>query len=192
MKGTQPQPTYAEVAADFGVSAQSVKKIHNRMFAQDDERNSAKSTDPEGYERGELLTEMQHAVAEGRALNKVFAPIEQTELLAMMAGITRLMFKDLGLPSNRAIGSPSMLLKYFKEYGLMRGYYTQKVEQSGSVIDIADADLTAIAQATREHLEAIEAIKARRQQRKFLDKYTSTVIEIEAEEAGVLGEAQGG
>lgn len=192
MKGTQPQPTYAEIAADFGITHKSVKKVHNRMFAEADERNSAKTTNPEGYERSEILDEMQNAVAEGRPLHKVFAPIDRDEMMAMMAGITRLMFRDLGLPSNRAIGSPAMLLKYFKEYGLMRGFYTQRVEPTGDVVSIADADLTAIAQATREHLDALEAIKVRRGERKFLDKYATKVIEIEAEDIGVLGEAQGG
>lgn len=188
MKGQRPEPTYEEIAGDFGVSTKSVKKVEAAMLADDDKR----ATDPVEHNRSLMISQMQHAIANGEKLDGLFGQISREELGAMLAGITRMMFNDIG--SKDGLGSPTLLLRYIKEYGLFANYYTDQGSKGDArtADEMSDIELARIEQETREHLEGIETARRERSEKGFLTKYGSDVLEAEVEEVGSLGEEAGG
>lgn len=190
LKGDKRAPSYKSIADDFGVHSDTVRRFHAALCAEDPSFPGRE----QGYTRQDMLMELQTRVSNGEPPTDLFKTITAGELEAMVAGITRMMFVDLGnTDKTKGLGSPTVLLKYIDLYRDMKGYNrAQGVESELDLERLETEDLTRIEQEANEHITSIREARERRTSKDFLKKYGSETIEIEAEEVGSVGEAQGG
>lgn len=185
-KGTSRSPSYAELAENFGLHPEQVRRVHKRMSAETNEPSEnlpATATDEAGLG---VLEEMSRRLANGEKLTGLFGRISREELVALAAGLVR----SLYISGKQ----PSLTLKAIREYGMLENYYMTGALTSPSERkrEITMQDLTAIEQETQEHLEAIARAKAARSKLGFLRKYGESAMEFEEAEIGSLGESVGG
>lgn len=187
LKADNRKPSYQSIADDFDVHVDTVRRYHGLLCEEDPSfpKSGALS-------RQDMLMELQQRVERGEQPTDLFKQIPENELQAMIAGVTRMIFSDLATPGPKSLGSPTLLLKYVDTYRDMLGYNRTKADDTSDLDELGVEDLTKIETQAVSLIRDIREGRERRNKREFLNKYGTEVIEIEVEDVGSVGEAQGG